>query len=76
MRKIALNVGIAILMTACAGRTPQPVAIAKVTDHNLTCLQASDEIAMNKSTISGLREVEEDIKAHDILNGAAAGFVS
>jgi hypothetical protein len=76
MRKIALSVGIALQMTACAGRTPQPVSIVKVTNHNFTHLQTSDEIAINKSAISGLREVEEDIKAHDILNGAAAGFVS
>ncbi|MGZ0190222.1 MAG: hypothetical protein ACKVH0_19845 [Alphaproteobacteria bacterium] len=76
MRKIALSVGLALLMTACAGRTPEPVAIAKVTDHNLTCQQARHEIAMNGNKVSGLREVEQDIIAHNLINGAAAWYIS
>lgn len=63
------------LLSACAGRSPEPVQVTQRTDTRLSCAEMDAEIASNNDRISGLYREEDDKRAQNILAVAGAILV-
>lgn len=74
MKKITICAA-ALLLGACAGRAPQPVAITTSADENRSCESLSTEITQNNSKITALRKEEEDKKAQNIVAGTVGAVL-
>ena len=55
MKKIAIYASAALILGACAGRAPAPIAVTTSNDANLSCHQMDAEIANNNNKIVSLR---------------------
>jgi hypothetical protein len=53
---------LALLLAACAGRVPKPVAITNAGDNNVSCEKVQEGVTGNSSEITALRKEEEDKK--------------
>ncbi len=49
-----------LVLSACAGRTPNPVASKRGYDANLSCQQLEDEYATNRTTIDRLYREDQE----------------
>jgi hypothetical protein len=74
MRKIGLAIGTAMAVGACAGRTPQPVAVVQPQDQYSDCIAISAEIQANNQKLSELAS-EEGLKVGQNVAAGVAGLV-
>jgi len=72
---IAGVVSALIILTGCAGRSPDPVAIAQVGDGRITCEQMTSEIANNKSKMSDLSQEENLKRGQNVAAGVAGAML-
>jgi hypothetical protein len=63
------------LLSACGGRTPDPVAEVQPGDSALTCAQLRSEITANTRAIEGLVKEQETKTAQNIVAGTAGAFL-
>lgn len=76
MRLILPAISIAgLLLSGCAGRAPEMVAIVKPEDLHLNCEQISAEIVSNNKRISELTTEQNNTFAQNIVAGAAGAVV-
>jgi len=66
---------IAIVLGACAGRAPQPVAVAQMQDQHANCAALQAEIQANNARVQQLAD-EKGIKlAQNVAAGVAGLFI-
>lgn len=58
-----------LALTACAGRTPAPVATVRAEDRQLDCFQIAAEVRANTRQIADLSEEESEKVAQNVLAG-------
>ena len=75
MKRFATIVILLGLLTACAGRSPQPVQVTQSADRNLSCSEIDAEISANNQRINGLLAEEDDKRAQNIMAVAGAVLV-
>ncbi len=54
------SIALLLVLSACAGRTPNPIASKRSFDSNLSCLQIKDEYANNRTTIDRLYQEDQE----------------
>jgi hypothetical protein len=69
MRITAAMMIMALPLAACAGRTPQPVAVAQVQDATTGCAQIHSEIAANNQKIQALASEKGGKVAQNLAAG-------
>lgn len=75
MKKSSLIISFSVLLlTACAGRAPQPVATSQPQDVNSSCAMVNAEIEANNVKIKELGE-EQGIKVVQNVAAGAAGLI-
>jgi hypothetical protein len=74
MRKIAAILLLSIGLVACAGRAPQPVAIAQVQDSTTGCAQVHAEISANNQKIQALASEKGGKVAQNVAAGVGGLF--
>jgi hypothetical protein len=74
MRTIGLAIGIAALVSACAGRAPQPVAAVQPQDRYADCAAIAAEIEANNQKVSQLAS-EQGLKVGQNVAAGVAGLV-
>ncbi|HEY6257265.1 MAG TPA: hypothetical protein VIY51_15890 [Xanthobacteraceae bacterium] len=75
MRRVALVVGLAVAVGACAGRAPQPVAVVQAQDRYSDCAAISAEIEANNQKVQELAS-EQGLKVgQNVAAGVAGVFV-
>lgn len=72
---LASGVATCIALGACAGRTPQPVAVSQVQDSTMNCAAIQAEIQANTSNISDLSSEEGSKVAQNVAAGVAGIFI-
>lgn len=70
MRKI-LGILSAVLLTACAGRAPAPVAVVQAHDRYMDCAAINAEVQANNKRITELGSEEGGKVAQNVIVGAA-----
>jgi hypothetical protein len=75
MRIVAATIIVALPLVACAGRTPQPVAIAQAQDSTIGCAQIHSEIAANNQKIQALASEKGAKVAQNVVAGVAGVFI-
>lgn len=70
----ALLTSTVLLLSACAGRAPQPIATSQPQDVNSTCAMVNAEIEANNVKIKELGE-EQGIKVVQNVAAGAAGLI-
>ena len=73
MRFYAL-IGASLLLGACAGRAPNPVAVVQPQDRYMDCSAISAEVADNNKRIAALGGEEGGKVAQNVIAGAAGFF--
>jgi hypothetical protein len=71
---LLIFLGIAVVVGACAGRDPQPVATVQATDANATCAMLVGEIEANNIKVKELAG-EEGAKVAQNVAAGVAGIV-
>lgn len=75
----AARVAVAVLtcanLAACAGRAPQPVAIAQAQDPHMECVAITAEVQANTTKISDLGREDGAKVAQNVIVGAAGLFI-
>ena len=74
MRTVALVIGIAVAVGACAGRAPQPVAVVQPQDRYSDCTVITAEIEANNQKVSELAS-EQGLKVGQNVAAGVAGLV-
>lgn len=74
MRFFAL-IGASLLLGACAGRAPNPVAVVQPQDRYMDCAAISAEVQANNKKISELGSEEGGKVAQNVIVGAAGLFI-
>lgn len=74
MRFYAL-IGASLLLGACAGRAPNPVAVVQAQDRYMDCAAISAEVTANNKKISELGGEEGGKVAQNVIVGAAGLFI-
>lgn len=74
MRLCAL-IGASLVLGACAGRAPNPVAVVQPQDRYLDCAAISAEVTANNKKISELGSEEGGKVAQNVIVGAAGLFI-
>jgi hypothetical protein len=64
-----------LILAACAGRPPQPVATVTEADRYLTCQQIVAEVQINNDRISELGAEEGAKVAQNVVAGVAGLFI-
>jgi hypothetical protein len=72
--RVLTAAGLALLVAACAGRDPQPVATAQLQDSSATCAQIQAEIQANNSKVQELAD-EQGLKTAQNVAAGVAGLV-
>ncbi|MEL7254419.1 MAG: hypothetical protein AAFZ04_11240 [Pseudomonadota bacterium] len=65
----------AMILSACAGRDPNPVQVLQPGDRNLSCADLRTEITTNTQTIGSLRAESGDKAAKNAVAGVAGAFL-
>jgi hypothetical protein len=73
--KIAVVWAAAVTLTACAGRTPAPVAIAQAQDPGMSCAAIAAESKANTEKIGDLGREKGWKVAQNITTGLAGFFI-
>jgi len=66
-----LAIAVALLVSACAGRDPQPVATVQITDSTATCAMIVAEIEANNIKVRELAGEEGGKVAQNVVAGVA-----
>jgi hypothetical protein len=75
MRSVACVTGLAIVLGACAGRAPQPVAVVQPHDRFSDCTALQAEIQANNQRVQQLAD-EQGVKvAQNVAAGVAGLFI-
>ncbi len=74
MRFFAL-IGVSLVLGACAGRAPNPVAVVQPQDRYMDCAAISAEVQANNKKISELGSEEGGKVAQNVIAGAAGLFI-
>jgi hypothetical protein len=74
MRTVAVAMGIAVTVGACAGRAPQPVAVVQPQDRYADCTAITAEIEANNQKVSELAS-EQGLKVGQNVAAGVAGLV-
>jgi hypothetical protein len=64
-----------ITLAGCAGRTPNPVAVAQIHDSTLSCQAIQAEVAANNHQISELGKEQGAKTAQNVAAGVAGLFI-
>ena len=73
--RFVIVVGYAVLLGACAGRAPAPVAVVQAQDRYMDCAAISAEVQVNNKRISELGSEEGGKVAQNVIVGAAGLFI-
>ena len=65
----------AVVLTACAGRSPQPVAVVQPQDRYMDCAAIEAEILANNKTVQGLASDEGGKVAQNVAAGVVGLFI-
>ncbi len=68
-------IGASLLLGACAGRAPNPVAVVQPQDRYMDCAAISAEVTANNKKISELGGEEGGKVAQNVIVGAAGLFI-
>jgi hypothetical protein len=71
MRKFGIAAAVAVFLGACAGRTPQPVAVVQPQDQYTDCAAISAEVQANNARISELGSEKGQKVAQNVAAGVA-----
>jgi hypothetical protein len=74
MRNVGLAMGIAVIVGACAGRAPQPVAVVQPQDRYADCAAITAEIEANNQKVTELAS-EQGLKIGQNVAAGVAGLV-
>ncbi|MES2998263.1 MAG: hypothetical protein V4700_02955 [Pseudomonadota bacterium] len=74
MKKILIGISI-LLLSACAGRTPDPVPQHQPGDDSLTCSQIKQELMDNQTKVMNLIPKENKTGKNVALGAAGAFFI-
>ena len=66
---------LSILLSACAGRTPQPVALVQPIDKTMSCSAMYVEVDANNKKVSALSSEEGEKVAQNLAAGVVGLFV-
>lgn len=75
MRSLVTVTAIALALSACAGRSPQPVATSQAGDHNLTCEAIQSETHSNTQQIAELGSEKGWKTAQNVTAGVTGLFI-
>jgi hypothetical protein len=75
MRIVAATIPLALVLAACAGRDPQPVATVQVTDATATCAMIVAEIEANNVKVKELADEQGWKVAQNVAAGVAGVVV-
>jgi hypothetical protein len=75
IRTILAAASCGVLLCACAGRDPQPVATVQVTDTTATCAMIVAEIEANNIKVKELAGEEGGKVAQNVAAGVAGVFI-
>src|SRR6185369_3725309 len=75
IRIVATCVAVATLLTACAGRSPNPVALVQPMDQSLTCDAIYAEVAADNKKIADLGGEQGAKVAQNVAAGIAGVFI-
>ncbi len=64
-----------MVLTACAGRDPNPVAEIQNSDASLSCAQLRSEIGVNSQAVRGLVDEQQDKQTKNIVAGTAGAIL-
>ena len=64
-----------MVLTACAGRDPNPVAEIQNSDASLSCTQLRSEIGVNSQAVRGLVDEQQDKQTKNIVAGTAGAIL-
>ncbi|WP_238987501.1 hypothetical protein [Roseovarius dicentrarchi] len=73
--RLTLAVAALLLLTACAGREPNPVAEIQNSDAALSCDQLRNEISVNSQAVRGLMDEKQDKQTQNIVAGTAGAIL-
>ena len=71
MKRVLPVILIALTLTACAGRTPQPITVASRYDNNLSCSDLEAEIEQNNARLQALAAEKGVTLTKNVAVGAA-----
>ena len=74
MRKVGTVMAVAMVVGACAGRAPQPVAVVQAQDRYSDCAAITAEIEANNQKVRELAS-EEGLKVGQNVAAGVAGLV-
>ena len=74
MRRVVWAMGIALAVGACAGRSPQPVAVVQAQDRFSDCTAITAEIEANDQKVKELAS-EQGLKVGQNVAAGVAGLV-
>jgi hypothetical protein len=72
--KTATAIVLALSLSACAGRAPNPVAVVQPSDRSLDCTQIAAEVGANDTRIRNLASEEGGKVAQNVAAGVAGLF--
>jgi hypothetical protein len=72
--KVILAACIASVLSACAGRAPQPVAVVQAQDHSMDCAAIIAEVQANNTKVQDLAS-EKGLKVGQNVVTGVAGFL-
>jgi hypothetical protein len=74
MRTVGLAMGVAVMVGACAGRAPQPVAVVQPQDRYSDCAAVTAEIEADNQKVKELAS-EQGLKVGQNVAAGVAGLV-
>lgn len=74
MRVVLIVTASALLLGACAGRDPQPIATVQIQDQTASCVQLTAEIQANNIRVTELAD-EQGLKVGQNVAAGVAGLV-
>ncbi|MGQ0583046.1 MAG: hypothetical protein ACT4O6_14005 [Reyranella sp.] len=73
--RFSVLIGASLLLAACAGRAPNPVAVVQPQDRYMDCAAISAEVQANNKKISELGGDEGSKVAQNVIVGVAGVFI-
>jgi hypothetical protein len=74
-KQTVIAMGAALALAACAGRSPQPVAVTNLNDKNMDCAAINAEVQANSNKIQELGHEEGTKVAQNVVAGVAGVFI-
>lgn len=73
--RLPLGLAALLLLAACAGRDPNPVAEIQPGDSRLSCTELRHEIGANGQAVSSLMAEQKDKQGKNVVAGAAGAIL-